>query len=205
MNRSRAFRVVEMFEEAVAEYTGAPYVVAVNSCSAALHLCCIWWHGGEISIPQRTYPSVLHGALNAGLRVTFRDEQWSGAYQLAPTPIWDCAKRFTRDMYVPGQVQCVSFHPRKLLPVGQGGAVLSDDLDLTLWLRRMRFDGRRENVPTAEDKFDMAGYHYYMSPETAARGLWLLEYYPKDVPDQPVDNYPDLSKSPLAQHQGDPK
>ena len=35
-------QVVKEFERAVAEYTGAPYVVAVNSCSAALMLAVAW-------------------------------------------------------------------------------------------------------------------------------------------------------------------
>jgi dTDP-4-amino-4,6-dideoxygalactose transaminase len=202
MNASRAFRVVEMFEEAVAEYTLAPYVVAVNSCSAALHLCCLWekkQHGWMIiSIPRRTYPSVMMGILNAGCRVHFRDEDWQGVYQLQPTGVWDCAKRFTHGMYLPGQTQCVSFHARKLLKIGCGGAILLDDPDAFRWYKRMRFDGRTEGIPTAKDTYDTPGYHYYMLPEQAARGLHLLESYPDYMPDQPMDLYPDLSKSPLV-------
>ena len=36
MTRSAAFRVVEDFEAALAEYTGAPHVVTVDSCTNAI-------------------------------------------------------------------------------------------------------------------------------------------------------------------------
>ena len=34
--RHNPFKIVEMFEETVADYTGAPYAVSVNSCTNAL-------------------------------------------------------------------------------------------------------------------------------------------------------------------------
>ena len=36
------YKVVQMFEEEVAHYTGAPYAVSVNSCTNALFLACKW-------------------------------------------------------------------------------------------------------------------------------------------------------------------
>lgn len=191
------FQVVRDFEKAVGEYTGAPYVVTVNSCSAALHLCFEWWremHGvKKLYIPCRTYPSVLQGAIHAGHRIVLKDWPWEGVYRICPLGLWDCAKRFTGGMYEAKQVQCVSFHARKLLPIGSGGAILLDNPDMDRWLRKARFDGRTEGVPTSEDTFSR-GWHYYMRPDDAARGLHLLSYYPATMPDQPMDNYPDLRK-----------
>ena len=34
------YKIVKMFEEEVAHYTGAPYAVSVNSCTNALFLAC---------------------------------------------------------------------------------------------------------------------------------------------------------------------
>ena len=34
------YKVVKMFEEEIAHYTGAPYAVSVNSCTNALFLAC---------------------------------------------------------------------------------------------------------------------------------------------------------------------
>ena len=34
------YKIVRMFEEEVAEYTGAPYAVSVDSCTNAIFLAC---------------------------------------------------------------------------------------------------------------------------------------------------------------------
>jgi dTDP-4-amino-4,6-dideoxygalactose transaminase len=197
-----AFSIVRDFEAAVAEYTGAPHVVAVNSCTNALFLALKWhWRPHDIpefrapiEIPKRTYISVPMQILHAGRYVDFRDEDWTGTYQLKPTHIWDCARRFTSGMYQEGQYQCVSFHWSKILGIQTGGAILHDDPEADAWLRRARYDGRTEGVPPSEDTFKEVGWHMYMTPEIAAEGLVRLEFLPRDNPDLPPDDYPDLSK-----------
>jgi dTDP-4-amino-4,6-dideoxygalactose transaminase len=192
-----AFRVVRDFEAAIANYTGAKFACAVNSCSMALLLAFAWYkkQGGTfVTIPAKTYPSVPMSSRHAGLTVEWDYSPWEGTYRLPPSNIHDCAKRFTSGMYVQGQVQCVSFHAAKMLKIGQGGAILHDNEEADTWYRMMRFDGRTEGVPTAEDTYPEAGWHCYLSPDAAARGLWLMQSYPKDVPDQPMCNYPDMSQ-----------
>jgi hypothetical protein len=136
---------------------------------------------------------------HAGGSVEFENRDWQGAYALGNdrANIWDCACRFTGGMYVPGQVQCVSFHAKKLLKIGHGGAILHDDPEADVWYRRARFDGRTEGMPAAEDAYTLLGWHCYMLPEEAARGLHLLSYYPKEMPDLQRDDYPDLSQWPM--------
>lgn len=197
------FRVVEMFEQDLCEYTGARYAVAVNSCTAALELAlqrC--FNAGEVSIPRRTYPSVPQAAIKAGLDPVFVDLDWKGEYQLTPTNVFDSAKRLRRDMYRPGMVQCLSFHPQKPLALSVGGgAILHDNADADKWYRRMRFDGRTEGVPTKDDNYEMLGNHCYMMPGTAAEGIHRLSIYaatdPHDDMPSDLDKYPDLSKYPL--------
>lgn len=189
------FRSVRDLEEALCFYTGAPFCVAVNSCTMALLLAFAWYKregGVEVTIPRRTYPSVPMSAYHAGLKVKWIAADWEGCYPLRPSPVWDCAKRFTSGMYENGQVQCLSFHARKLLPIGSGGAILHDDAAADVWYRKARFDGRKEGVPTKDDTYDFPGWHCYMLPEQAARGLYLLSYYPRTMPDQAMDDYPDL-------------
>jgi dTDP-4-amino-4,6-dideoxygalactose transaminase len=105
-------QVTRDFEAALCEYTGAPYAVAVTSCTMALLLAVAWhlrgWnparngHNGgssasrmNVEIPKRTYVSVPMSIIHAGGRPTFRDEEWRGAYQLKPLPVWDSARWFT--------------------------------------------------------------------------------------------------------------
>lgn len=98
------YDMIREFERKVADYAGAPYGVAVDSCTAALFLSCQYCQvaGHEVTIPKRTYVSVPCEIIHAGGQVAFEDLEWRGAYQLKPFPVWDAAKRFHRGMYQPG-------------------------------------------------------------------------------------------------------
>ena len=192
---SRAFRVVEMFEEAMAEYAGSRYGVAVESCTMALYLSCVFYDVETVILPARTYISVPSAVIHAGGRVEFDDYQWTGAYRLTPYPIVDSALRMTGGMFE-GGLHCVSFHARKLLPIGRGGMVLTDDAAAADWLRKARFDGRTGSVPFMRDQVDMLGWNAYMTPEQAARGLQLLEAAPTHRADL-TPEYPDLRSLPV--------
>lgn len=190
---SRAFRVVEMFEEAMAEYAGARQGVAVESCSMALFLSLLYfdWKMDPVRLPAKTYISVPHAVINSGREVIFEDKEWRGAYALDPYPIVDSALRITKGMYQPHTLYCVSFHARKHLPIGRGGMILTDDVVAANWLRKARFDGRTGSIPFMQDNVGEVGWNAYMTPEQAARGLQLLEGMPDDNPDL-TPEYPDL-------------
>lgn len=217
-----AFDIVKNFEQAVCEYTGAPYAVAVNSCTNALFLALKFqmdcgdmrgpvqqgtyhrgeWTDFEVEIPNKTYLSVPMQIKHAGMRPVFRDEEWKGIYQLKPFNIWDAARRFTSNMFkdinfvsdIPTDYVCVSFHWSKILGVQQGGMILHNDYVFDQWARKARFDGRTEGVAPKDDNIDMLGWHMYMSPEVAAEGLVRLMHLPKHNADLPNDDYPDLSQ-----------
>lgn len=199
------YEVTRRFEAALRAYTGAPYVVCLNSCTAALLLAVEWisaristelWQSPLVEVPRHTYVSVPQAILRAGCFPTWRDEEWRGAYQLKPLPVWDCARRFTSGMYVAGQFQCVSFSASKILGAEQGGAILHDNAEADVWFRRMRFDGRTEGVDPMEDTFDLVGHHCLMLPSVAATLLVRLHHLPRHNEDLPVREYPDLSKHP---------
>lgn len=179
------YRVVEQFEQALCDYTGAHYAVALNSCSSAIFLALKRWVDRNGALPMRipgsTYCSVPNAIKQAGAAVEFEDVEWLGAYRIKPTNVWDCARRFTWRMYDYGQIQCVSFQASKILGLEQGGAILHDDPDADDWYRRARFDGRlnaSERLPA------MVGWHCYMNPSTAALGLSRLACLPRLNPDQ---------------------
>ena len=185
------------FEAALCEYTGAKYAVCVNSCTAALQLCLEWLQATEVSIPKRTYVSVPMSIRNARAIIRWREEEWRGAYQLEPYPVWDCARRFTSGMYVPSQFQCVSFSASKILGMEQGGAILHDSHPADSWFRAMRFDGRMEGTMPAGDTITCIGHHCIMLPSVAAQGLLRLHHLPKHNEDMPDYPYPDLSTFPV--------
>lgn len=207
-----AYKVVELFEKRVAEYTGAPYAVAVDNCTNALFLSLFYLQETfnidgafrTIAIPKRTYVSVPCSIIHAGFDVMFIDEEWKGIYQLKPFSVFDAAKRFTRGMFntirarvdatVWGNLYvCLSFHGRKILNIGEGGMILTNNKSAVRWFKQMRFSGRDE-VPFSEQKdITEIGFKMNLTPEQAARGLVLMDFI-KDVNPDQEEVYPDLSK-----------
>lgn len=189
------YRIVEMFEEEMAYYTGAPYAVALDNCTDALFLCCVYHRVRDIYIPKKTYLSVPQAIMAAGGNVVFYDHEWSGIYQLKPHPIYDAARRLTSNMYTPGTYMCLSFHPKKILKMRKGGMILTDDEEAVEWFRKARHEGRSA-VPYREDNIRMMGWNMYMSPPDAAEGLWLMSAMPQHNEDS-YEDYPDLTKNDL--------
>ena len=93
-------KVVEMFEENMAEYTGAKYAVSCDNCTNAIRMCCDYLKVDEVTIPKRTYISVPQSIKQSGGKLVFEDTKWKGIYQLKPYPIYDAAKRLTSGMYI---------------------------------------------------------------------------------------------------------
>lgn len=191
---SLAYKVVKDFEEAIASYAGSRFAVAVESASAAIGLCCAYLKVKEVTIPMFTYPSVPNYIIHTGGTVKWSDEAWQGVYELKPYKIIDGALRFKRGMYQ-GGYHCLSFHSKKLLPIGRGGMILTDDEKAYDWFKLARFDGRPEG-PLSEG-VKMIGWNCYMTPEQAARGLMLFDLIKiEDLPDldSTKQGYPDLSQ-----------
>lgn len=189
---NNAYDIVAAFEDKVATYAGSKYAIAVDTCTAAIMLSCKYYDVDTVIVPTRTYISVPFAVIHAGGKVVFDDAEWSGTYQLKPYPIIDGALRFRRGMYEPGNLQCLSFHYKKILKIGRGGMILTDDKDAVMWLKKMRYDGREE-IPLSEDDVSMVGWRFYVEPERAAKGLSLMDAIPDYNEDLPV-NYPDISK-----------
>lgn len=197
------YQITEQFEKMVAEYTGAPYAIALDCCSNGIFLSLKYLgiEGQYISIPSHTYMSVPCAIINSGNKVKWIPSNKGnytlcGEYQLGDTPVWDSALLFTSGMYVPGRYQCLSFSgPRKTLKLGKAGMILTDNEEAYKWFKKARFSGRNE-VSYHEDSFDQIGYNMYLNPETSIRGCLLMEGIPKH--NDPVKlPYPDLSKFPI--------
>lgn len=164
--------VVSTFESMVADYAGSKYAVTVDSCTNALFLCLKYLDAkGEIIIPGRTYVSVPQTIVHAGCQVSFCDDEWTGTYRLNPFPIVDGATRFTKSMYEPGTYHCLSFHIKKVLGIGKGGMILTDDEQSVDWFKKARYEGRDIAKLYDEDMISTFGWNMYMPPEQAAYGI----------------------------------
>ena len=195
--------ITKAFEEALCDYTGAPYCVAVDNESNALFMCLKYEgiEGKEITIPSHTYPSVPCEIINAGGKVKFKDSPrfLKGAYQLEPTKVIDSALHFTGDMYVKDTFMCLSFTGQwKHLRISKGGAILTDSYTAYLWLKRFGYSGRRP-ISYHDDNLDMIGHNFYLPHTLASIGLQqILGFYNQDGSKKVMEDielpYPDLSK-----------
>lgn len=203
------YKITEDFEQALADYTGAKHVVALDNMSNALFLALYYENyvkksivSPTIKIPNRTYPSVPCEIIHAGLKVEFEKVDGTtikGAYNLKGSNVWDSALSFTADMYKPNTHMCISFTgPYKHFKLSKGGAILTDSLEASNWFKRARYSGRR-TCSYHEDNFDMLGWNFYMMPELATRGMLLMnQFYNTDGSKKHNADlelpYPDLSK-----------
>jgi dTDP-4-amino-4,6-dideoxygalactose transaminase len=196
-----AREIVDIFENKVAEYFGSKYAVAIDCCSHSIFLCLRYLrtinqlqYGDLITIPNHTYVSVPMQINHAGLRVDFWDIKWDGCYPIFPTNVIDAAVMWEKNSYVQGSLMCLSFQLKKAVPIGKGGMILTDDINAYNWLRLARYDGRDLITPyDSEGHVKMIGWHYYMTPEDAARGILLMDQVGDKGKYMGSGDYPDVS------------
>jgi len=190
-----SFQSVRQFEDAIAKFFGAPYGVAVDSCTHAIELCLRYKKVKKITIPNRTYLSIAFLGDKLGIEWDWKNENWQDYYYLGETNIVDAAVLWRRNSYIPNTMMCLSFQYQKHLNIGRGGMVLIDNEKDKDKLKKMSYDGRIPDVPWREQNIDQIGYHYYMTPETAELGLTKL---PEAIKKKPrkwvITDWPDLSK-----------
>lgn len=187
-----SFKALFDFESALAEYTGAPYVVLTDGCTHALELCFRYDGIKETAFTPYTYLSIPMLMHHLGIKFEYHNKEhrqkWVGEYKFEGTRIWDSARRLERNMYRPGQFQCLSFGWTKPLQLGKAGAILLDDPVAYKLFSRQRADGRDLHVPWETETDLILGYHYCPTLELCARGLELL---PSVEPKSQPGVYPD--------------
>jgi dTDP-4-amino-4,6-dideoxygalactose transaminase len=186
---------VELFEQRLCDFTGAPYAVAVDRCTNAILLSLEYSNdrATKIALPANTYLSVPMTLINYGYNIKLEYREWVGHYQIGDTAVYDYAVGFQPNMYKPGEIQCLSFQQKKSLPIGKGGAILLDDPVMYKTLKRMRHDGRDSSKTVREDIDNVImGYHMYMSPDEASRGILLLNQLQDTLPIGAWQVYPDM-------------
>jgi len=130
-----------------------------------------------------------------GMSWLWSDEQWKDYYYIGGTNIVDAAVYWERNGYISGTLMCLSFQFKKHLNVGRGGMILLDNEEQYNLLRKMRYDGREDDTPWAEQDIDSYGYHYYMTPEIAYTGTLRFNSAEVNEPRKwSYADYPDLSQ-----------
>lgn len=187
-NFENPWEVVDIFERKIANFAGCKYVALVDCCTHGLFLSLKYLQNiGEIgektkiTLPTRTYISVPMQLAHLNIDFDFKDYGWSGLYQLSPSRVYDSAVRWTKGMYVgDNALQVLSFQIKKRIPIGRGGAILTDDKEAYKAIKLMSYDGRDLRLPYDHpEHVKTMGYHMYMTPEDAARGILLMDSTPE--------------------------
>jgi dTDP-4-amino-4,6-dideoxygalactose transaminase len=188
------FKIVEQFENQIADFYGSKYAVAVDSCTHGVELCLRLTNAKEIYVPNHTYLSIPFLSKKLNINLIWKDEIWDGYYYLTDKVI-DAAVLWKKNSYIPNTFMCVSFQYQKHLSLGRGGIILTDNEESYNILKKMSYDGRIPNIPWREQNIEIVGYHYYMTPETAKMGL---EKLPEAINSTPkiwtINDWPNLTK-----------
>jgi dTDP-4-amino-4,6-dideoxygalactose transaminase len=189
-----SFQVITEFENKIAEFFGAPYAIAVDSCTHGVELALRYTQADHIIVPKNTYLSIPFLANKLWIDLFWKDEDWINYYYLTDQVI-DAAVLWKPNSYIPGTFMGISFQYQKHLSLGRGGVILTDNKEAAIQLKKMSYDGRLPNIPWRDQNINTIGYHYYMTPETAQLGL---EKLPKAIETPPrqwvVNDWPDLTQ-----------
>jgi len=192
---SDPFDAVREFEVQLQEYTGAPYALVTDSCTHAMEIVLRIDKPKKVTFPSRTYLSVLMIMHKLDIEYELVETDWfdDRFYNFQGSRLWDCARYLEPYMFQTGKVQCLSFNRDKPLPIGKGGAILTDDPELAERANRMRYDGRDifKYRPWVSQKNFELGFHYYLRPEECIIGLNLLNQGKFKAQSPSLFNYPD--------------
>ena len=169
---------VETFENKLAQFTGAPYVVTTDCCTHAIELCFRLLEIKTCRFPAHTYISVPMTMKLLGVDYELSMTPWKHEYQFLGTPVWDSARCLKPNMYRKKQYQCLSFGHSKPLDNVRGGAILLDNEEHYKQLKMMSYDGRdpaHDRWP--DQKVFKQGFHYMMRYEECDSATLLLENY----------------------------
>lgn len=185
--------IVEEFECQLANFFGAPYAVAVDSCTHGIELALRYTNANNITCPAQTYISIPFTFKKLGLQWSFNKYDWAGYYYIGNTNIIDAATYWSRNGYVPGSYMCLSFQFKKHLNLVRGGAILLENHDDYVAFKKMSHDGRIPNQLWKTQDIETIGYHYYMTIDTAKLGLERLpEACDREATTWTQDDYPYL-------------
>jgi perosamine synthetase len=208
-----------VFEGAFAAVAGSQHALAVNNCTAALHLAFLalgLGPGDEVVVADYTFPATGHAVMFTGATPLFADVRpdiWTidpsaaeaavtertvgivGVDVFGQTADYDELRELAgrRGLWLVedaaaasgatyrgrsagslADAGCFSFHGRKGITSGEGGALTTDSSDIDAVARKVHAFGIESALSRAESAdlpvpvFDQLGYNYKMSDIAAA-------------------------------------
>lgn len=194
---------ISCFETKLSQYTGFKYAVCVDCCTNAILLSLealntlkkIDKNNSTLYITKYTYMSIPMTLKNNGWKISLVDDKWKKFYRIGNTNVFDAATDLHENMvndYDVDSLVCISFQQKKRLSLGRGGAILFNNKKYLKLLLRLRYDGRDPYILDSTEILKtpnniILGYHCYMEPDKAAKGILLLNQ--KDTMLKPYREY----------------
>lgn len=183
---------IEIFEDLLCKYTKFQHAVCVDSCTNAIAISLEAKlilkqidskKNRKLFMPRHTYLSVPMTLARNGWQFNFVDQHWSEWYSLGEFVV-DAATAFKQNLGdawrdIENCAVCVSFQQKKRLNLDQGGVIFTNSQDIAKLCKRLRHDGRdpkQSHVDEVNHSPDdiILGWHAYMSPEKAAKGILVM-------------------------------
>lgn len=190
---------VKELEEKWAEYTGAKYAIATNSCTSALDIAVrVLWMPEPVTVSAFTFVSSALAPFNIKKRVEFIDideeslctkkadiQVMYGGNQFGEGRIYDMAHSGGEKHK--GEISCWSFHAVKNLPAGDGGMLTTNDEEIYKRARAVSWCGidkstfeRNKDRYSWDYDIQRSGLKAHMNDITAIIALAKLKNLDRD-------------------------
>jgi dTDP-4-amino-4,6-dideoxygalactose transaminase len=179
-------KVVNEFENTIANYVGAKYAVSVNSATSAIFLALLN-KNITLNIPTMIPPVVLNAIITSGNKYTFEDNvDWVGdsyvLHNFKNYKIVDSAQKIEKNQFKQEcnseDLMIFSFYPTKPIGSCDGGMIVSDDLEKINYLRELSMNGMSQSINNWERDIKFPGYKMYMNSIQCEIGLRNFKLYP---------------------------
>jgi len=173
-------KVVQEFEERIADHVGAKYACALHSATMGIFMTLLEEEATTVEIPSIIPPVVPNAILTSGHDIKYRDDiNWVGSaytlHRFQNYKIIDSAQQLDKNQFSQQaddeDLMIFSFYPTK--PVGSidGGMIVSNDEDKIKRLKILTRYGTNFEDNSWERKFVLPGWKMYMNSVQAWVGL----------------------------------
>jgi dTDP-4-amino-4,6-dideoxygalactose transaminase len=165
-------KIVEEFEQKIADFVGAKYACSFHSATMAIMLALLEEQETTITVPSILPPVVVNAILCAGHKASFRDDvEWVGhsyvLHQFADYKIIDSAQQVYEGQYTQeandNDLMIFSFYPTKPIGSSDGGMIVSNDKDKIDRLRILSRNGMSLEDNSWERRIMLPGWKMYMN------------------------------------------
>ena len=164
-------KIVDEFEQKIADFVGAKYACGVSSATNAIFLALL---NKEINVevPSIIPPVVCNAILTSGNTVSFRDDiGWVGdsytLHDFGDYKIVDSAQKIVENQYKqecnPEDLMLFSFYPTKPIGSFDGGLIVSDDKEKIEWFKILTKNGMEFYHQSWKRRAVVPGFKMYLN------------------------------------------